>query len=183
MTGKKRLFWGLLCLLAARAVPVWGGEPRSVPIDVYLIVDGSSAMERGKDEALAWISATVIDGILQEGDRIWVWSAGEKPELVYSGGGTDREAARTAVRSIRFQGDRADYRGALREAQAKVRAGGGRISYVLLVSGSGAKDPPSREAESAGLLRYSRVESFSGWRVLTVGLDVEDKLRQSAPRP
>jgi hypothetical protein len=51
---------------------------------------------------------------------------------------------------------------------------------VLLVSGSGAKDPPSREAESAGLLRYSRVEHFSGWRVLTVGLDLDRRVRQSS---
>ncbi|GHV84667.1 hypothetical protein AGMMS50230_02750 [Spirochaetia bacterium] len=176
MIGKKSVLGGLFCLLLINASLIWGQGARSVPIDVYLIVDGSSAMERGKDEAVSWLCTTVIDGMLQNGDRIWVWSAGEKPELVYSG--SDREAAKTAIRAIRFQGNRADYRGALAEARAK--AGGGRVSYALLVSGSGAKDPPTREAESAGLLRYSRVENFSGWRVLTVGLDVDSKVQEAS---
>jgi hypothetical protein len=166
---------GLTTLLRA-------AEPRTVPIDMYIIVDGSSAMERGRQEALVWLCTTVVDGILQEGDRLWVWAAADRPKLIYSGAvETDRESVKTQIRTIRFQGDQADYQAALGEARAAIgRQGGNRLSCTLLISGSGAKDSPSREAESAGLLRYSRVESFSGWRVLTVGLDIEPRVRRSS---
>jgi hypothetical protein len=179
MIGKKLMPWGLLFLFTALGGGLWGGDERTIPIDVYLIVDSSSAMERGKDAALTWLCTTVIDGMLTGEDRIWIWTAGEKPELIYSGTLGDREGAKAAVRGIRFQGDKADYRGALEAARA-ILGRGDRTAYTLLVSGSGAKDPPSREAESAGLLRYSRVESFSGWRVLTIGLDLESRIRRSA---
>jgi len=181
MFGKKLLFWGIFCLLAASTTSLWGADTRTTPIDLYLIVDSSSAMERGKQEAVAWLCSTVVDGILQPGDRIWIWTAGAKPELVYSDTqGADKEGAKTALRSIRFEGNAADYRGALREVQTRASQSGGRVTYTLLISGSGAKDPPSREAESAGLLRYSRVDHFSGWRVLTVGLDLNPKVRQAS---
>jgi len=181
MFGKKAFILGVLCLLAASKSGLWGADTRTAPIDLYLIVDSSSAMERGKTEAIAWLCSTVVDGILQPGDRIWIWTAGAKPELVYSDTqGNDKEGAKTALRSIQFEGDAADYRGALSEVQARANQGSGRVSYTLLVSGSGAKDPPSREAESAGLLRYSRVDHFSGWRVLTVGVDLTPKVRQAS---
>ncbi|MDR2662254.1 MAG: VWA domain-containing protein [Treponema sp.] len=169
------LFLGLTTLL-------WGAEPRAVPLDMYIIVDGSSAMERGREEALTWLCTTVVDGILQQGDRLWVWTVGDRPRLIYSGTVEGpREGVKTSIRAIQFQGDRADYQAALREVRAALaRQGGNRLTCTLLVSGSGAKDPPSREAESAGLLRYSRVESFSGWRVLTVGLDIDAKVRRSS---
>ncbi|MCL1927459.1 MAG: VWA domain-containing protein [Treponema sp.] len=158
---------------------MWGADPRTIPIDVYIIVDSSSAMEKGKEEAMAWLCNTVIDGMLLQEDRIWIWAAGSGPDLIYSGSLGNKEEAKAAVRSIRFQGNAADYRGALQ--QARVLAGtSNRTTYTLLVSGSGAKDPPTREAESAGLLRYSRVESFSGWRVLTVGLDLDPKVTRAS---
>jgi hypothetical protein len=136
-------------------------------------------MEKGREEAVNWLCSTVIDGMLLNQDRIWIWTAGNKPELVFSGTLDNKEDAKTVIRSIRYQGDAADYRGALQEA--KNQAGkSNRTSYTLLVSGSGAKDPPSQEAESAGLLRYSRVESFSGWRVLTIGLDVAAKVDKAS---
>jgi hypothetical protein len=178
MNAKKLKFCCLVCFLAALTTRIWS-DARTVPLDVYIIVDGSSAMEKGRQEAVDWLCGTVIDGILQSGDRIWIWRAGAGPELVYSGTlGADKEAVKAKIRSIQFQGEAADYRGALQEAQSLVNKSD-RISYTLLVSGSGAKDPPSQEAESAGLLRYSRVDSFSGWRVLTVGLDLSARVRQS----
>jgi hypothetical protein len=181
MFGKKLFIIGFLCFFGALGTLLWGGNSRTSPIDLYVVIDSSSAMEKGKQEAIAWLCNNVVDGILQSGDRIWIWTAGAKPELIYSDAqGDNKEAAKAAIRGIRFEGDLADYRGALREVQAKTGQNGNRISYTLLVSGSGAKDPPSREAESAGLLRYSRVDHFSGWRLLTIGLDLSPKVRQSS---
>jgi hypothetical protein len=180
MTGKKLITWGVFCLLAASSARLWGGDARTAPIDLYLIIDSSSAMERGKEAALSWLCTAIVDGILQQGDTIKIWTAGEKPELIYSDeSGNDKEAAKKAIRSIRFGGESADYRGSLQEVRNRVR-GGRRIAYTLLVSGSQAKDPPSREAESAGLLRYSRVDHFSGWRVLTVGFDLDARVQRGS---
>ena len=168
--------WGFICLLIVCAVSMWGANDRTAPIDVYIIVDSSSAMEKGREEATNWLCNTVIDGMLLKEDRIWIWTAGSRPELIYSGTMENKEEAKAAIRSIRYQGDAADYRGALQEAKSQA-VKSNRTSYTLLISGSGAKDPPSREAESAGLLRYSRVDSFSGWRVLTIGLDLDSKIK------
>ena len=178
MIGKNLKKWGIFCLLLAYTPCLWAANDRTTPIDVYIIVDSSAAMEKGREEAANWLCTTVIDGMLLQGDRIWVWTAGTKPELIYSGTLGNKEEAKGAIRGIRYQGNAADYRGALEEA--KNQAGkSSRIGYTLLVSGSGAKDPPSQEAESAGLLRYSRVDSFSGWRVLTIGLDLGPKVSRS----
>jgi hypothetical protein len=136
-------------------------------------------MEKGREEATNWLCSTVIDGMLVKDDRIWVWSAGEKPELVFSGTLENKEAVKEAIRSIQYQGNAADYRGALQEAKNLAQKSK-RVCYTLLISGSGAKDPPSQQAEKAGLLRYSRVESFSGWRVLTIGLDLASKVNKAA---
>ena len=179
MLGKKLKIWGLFSLLIVCTSSVWGGNDRTTPIDVYIIVDSSSAMEKGREEAVNWLCTTVIDGILLTGDRIWIWTAGNRPELIYSGTLGNKEDAKAAIRGIRYEGNAADYRGALQEA--KNQAGkSNRTSYTLLISGSGAKDPPSQEAESAGLLQHSRVESFSGWRVLTVGFDLGPKVHRAS---
>jgi len=180
MIGKKVIALGVFCLLAASTARLWGGDARTVPIDLYLIIDSSSAMDQEKESAFTWLCTTVVDGILQQGDTIKIWTAGQKPELIYSDdSGIDKEAAKKAIRSIRFEGETADYRGSLREVQAKVQSGK-RVAYTLLVSGSQAKDPPSQEAESAGLLRYSRVDHFSGWRVLTVGFDLDTRVQRAS---
>ena len=179
MNRKITRIWGLFCLLLACTSFLWAANDRTTPIDVYIIVDSSSAMEKGKDEATAWLCSTVIDGMLLQGDRIWVWTAGAGPELIYTGTLGNKEEVKSAIRSIKYQGERADYKGALQEAKAQAEKSN-RTCYTLLISGSGAKDPPSQEAESAGLLRYSRVDSFSGWRVLTIGLDLGPKVNQSS---
>jgi len=179
MKEKKLLIFGVLCILAVCTSNLWGNNPRTSPIDVYIVVDSSSAMERGREQAISWLSTTVIDNMLLNTDRIWIWTAGARPELIYSGNLANKEEVKALIRSISFEGDAADYRGALFEAQSLAQRSD-RTTYTLLISGSGAKDPPTREAESAGLLRYSRVESFPGWRVLTVGLDLTPNVRRSA---
>jgi hypothetical protein len=181
--GIKSLFllsWLLVLLPSAQ---IWGEDDRSTPVDMYIIIDSSSSMDRGKEEAVNWLCSTVIDGIAKAGDSLSIWTAGAKPELIYSKNvsAETKEEAKNLIRQIRFSGSAADYKGALNEAQARVLAGpGGRMTYTLLVSGANPKDPPIKEAESAGLLLYSRVESFSGWKVFTVGLDISARVRRSA---
>jgi hypothetical protein len=179
----KKLFLLGWFLVFSPFVRTWGEDVRSIPVDVYIIVDSSSSMEKGKEEAVNWLCTTVIDGIVRAGDSLSIWTAGVQPELIYSKpvSAETKEEAKTLIRQIRFSGVAADYKGALNEVRAKALAGpGNRMIYTLLVSGANPKDPPIKEAESAGLLLYSRVESFSGWRVFTIGLDVSAKVRESA---
>ena len=174
----KNLFrLAILCFLVAGIPHFLTANPRTTPIDVYVIVDSSTAMERVKDDALGWLSSVIIDTMLRSDDRIWIWTAGSSPRLIYSGTLENKELAKTALRSIQFDGSTADYRSALLEAQVLARRSD-RITYTLLVSSSAAADQTDRETELAGLLRYSRVESFPGWRVITVGLDLENRVRR-----
>jgi hypothetical protein len=170
------------CFLCLFPVGTWA-QGREIPLDVYIIVDSSSAMEKGKNEAVSWLCDTVIDGILKDGDRVSIWTAGAKSELVYSGAVSAdiKVEVKNLITQITFSGLSADYKGALGEALTKSRTSPDkRLTYTLLVSGSNPKDPPIKEAESAGLLLYSRVENFSGWKVLTVGLDIASRVRDSA---
>jgi hypothetical protein len=181
--GVKAFFLLSLLLFLLPSVRMRGEDNRSIPVDMYIIIDSSSSMEKGKEEAVNWLCTAVIDGIARAGDNLSIWTAGAKPELIYSKNvsAETKEEAKNLIRQIRFSGNAADYKGALDEAQARVLAGpGGRMTYTLLVSGANPKDPPIKEAESAGLLLYSRVESFSGWKVFTVGLDISARVRRSA---
>jgi hypothetical protein len=179
----KRLFLLGWFLIFSQFVRIWGEDARNIPIDVYIIVDSSSSMEKGKEEAVNWLCSTVIDGIIKAGDSLSIWTAGVQPELIYSKtvSAETKEDAKKLIRQIKFSGSVADYKGALDEVRARALASSGdRMVYTLLVSGANPKDPPIKEAESAGLLLYSRVESFSGWKVFTVGVDLSAKVRESA---
>jgi hypothetical protein len=179
----KKLFLLGLFLVFSPFVRMWGEDTRSIPVDVYIIVDSSSSMEKGKEEAVNWLCTTVIDGIVKAGDSLSIWTAGVQPELIYSKtvSAETKEEAKKLIRQIRFSGSAADYKSALDEVQARALAGpAGRMVYTLLISGASPKDPPIKEAESAGLLLYSRVESFSGWKVFTVGLDLSARIKESA---
>ncbi|MDR0402382.1 MAG: VWA domain-containing protein [Treponema sp.] len=179
--GKRFLSGFLLVFLLS--IRIWGEDSRDIPVDVYIIVDSSSSMEKGKDEAVNWLCGTVIDGIVRPGDSLSIWTAGAEPELIYSKtvSAETKEEAKNLIKQIRFSGAAADYKGALNAVRARALAApGGRMAYTLLISGANPKDPPIKEAESAGLLLYSRVESFSGWKVFTVGLDLNARVRESA---
>jgi hypothetical protein len=167
---------------------LFGGDQRADPVDIYLIFDGSSAIRGGRDSAINWLCDTIIDGLLQEGDSLNIWLAGTTAELVFSGtvdGADQKEPVKAKLRALSSQNAQADYAGALRAAAARKAAAGDRkIAYTLLISGSangapGSAASLSRDADLAGLLRYSRVEDFPGWRVLTVALGIGSQVQRA----
>ena len=172
--------WLILALCAGFS-PLALAETRSVNIEVNLIVDGSAALSNVLDEVTVWISGNLVDRQLQEGDRITIWNAGAKAELVYSAalaGDAEKEQIRQVLRTLSAKGGTADFTGALREAAA--RSSGGTISYTLLVSASPAALSPALSGPESGLMRFSRIEEFPGWRLVVVALNIDSRVRQAA---
>jgi hypothetical protein len=170
---------------------LWAGnglyalDVRSVPIEVNLIMDGSTALKDAGDEAFNWISRQLIDGILQDGDRITIWNAGDKAQIVFSesiSGPQGKENTKKALRSLPKQGSQADFGGALRSAaaQSASRSSKPAISYTVLISGSASSLSPALLGAGADSLKFSRIEDFSGWRVLVIALDINSQVQKAA---
>ena len=160
--------------------PLYSEGARNTPIDVNLIIDGSEAFSEVSKEASAWISDTLIDRLLATGDKITVWSAGGAARVVYSEtikSDMDRENVKKILRGLSPGGNSADFSGALREASSKPQFSG--ISYTLLISSS-ASLSSTLQGPQANLMRFSRIEEFRGWRALTVGLNIDSKVRKAA---
>jgi hypothetical protein len=60
-------------------------------------------------------------------------------------------------------------------------AGNQRTPYTILLSGSTAGPNPFPGGNAAaGMLRYSRILDFSGWRVVTAALGIGPQVRDAA---
>jgi hypothetical protein len=181
---KKSLGWFMLLFL-----PVFleAQDIRTIPLDMYLIVDGSSQAPGAENETAARIGGQIIDRILKDGDSLTLWSAGPKAQVLFSsvlGEGNGKDAAKAKLAALDISGGVPDFSGALREAAAAAArtAGGnsGRISYTLLVSASAEALAPALTGRDAALFRWSRVEEYSRFRVLVVAPDIQAKVRQAA---
>jgi hypothetical protein len=173
----KKIFFGLWTALCFSPVFLFGADLRILPADVYVILDVSPAIGDQRGAAVTWLCDNLIDGRLLEGDTLTILTAGDKTELIFSDSlnAEKKEAAKQALRRIPAGSGPADYSGALREAASRQTGKADRMSYTLLVSGTTG---PS--AASGGLVRYSRIDEFSGWRVLTVGLGIDQRVKAAA---
>jgi hypothetical protein len=149
------------------------------PIDVNLIIDGSDSLTSVKDEVMTWLFRR-LDQILVTGDRVTVWSAGAATRVIYSArieGNTEREAVKNSIRELSPSGNYADFSGALREAATRQSR---PFSYTLLISASPASLSSVLSGPHSNLLRNSRVEEFTDWRALVVGLNIDARVRRAA---
>ena len=155
-------------------LPLHGQDGQRTPIDVNLIIDGSSAYSGVRDEISAWLSGR-LDQILADGDRVTVWSAGPTARVIYSGvmtSSAERESVKRSIRENNASGNTADFSSALNEAAGRQSSG---FSYTLLISAS----PRSISGKTANQLRYSRVEEFPNWRALVVGLNLDARVKRA----
>jgi len=174
---KTGIFIALLVL--CRIFPMYGADVQRAPIDVNLIIDGSSFGAGLKDEINAWVLSR-LDQILAAGDRVTIWNAGTTASVVYTGSinsDSDREALRRSIREAAASSETADFSGALAEAAGRPSS---NFSYTLLVCASTSALSSILSSPQANLLRFSRVEEFSGWRALVVGLNLETRVRRAA---
>ena len=165
----------VFCLLS----PLYGADTERPPIDINLIIDGSAAFSGAREEITSWIFQR-LDQILADGDRVTVWNTESEAKIIYSGAvnsSAERDAVKRSIRELSASGDNADFSGALREA---ARRQGSSYSYTLLIATSNEALASVLESPQGGLLRYSRVEEFSSWRALVVGLDIDSKVKRVA---
>jgi hypothetical protein len=162
---------------------VFASDSRTENLDVFIIIDGSSALEGVRGDALGWLCDCAVDGILREGDRIALWLAADPARELFSGvlsGPGAKETLKSLIRSLTPGGSSADYAGALSAAAAKEAAAEG-MACTLIVSGvrMGYNAFPGN-GEEAAMLRFSRVLDFPGWRVFAVSQGIGSRVRQAA---
>jgi hypothetical protein len=156
-------------------------DGRTIPLDLYLIIDTSERFRENSSEILTWINEQVIDRMLQEGDRLVIWSAGETAGVIYSETiGAAKDEVKNRLQNLDIRGGNADFGGALRDAASRAaRDSANRLSMTLLVSSSAANLAPSLGG-TAGLFRWSRVEQYSRWQALVVAPAIDAQVRRAA---
>ena len=158
-------------------------DRRVIPMDLYIIVDGSEAFQSSKAGAIAWINERIVDRLLVDGDSISVWTAGDRAELAYSGavsGGN--QAIKERLTALTETGKSADFSGALRNVSAGISGSGGgnRLSYTILVAASAGGLESALARDPQGLLRWFRTERYEQWQVLVIAPDIGRKVSQAA---
>jgi len=155
---------------------------RVIPLDMYLIVDGSESFQNSKNDAVTWINSQVVDRTLMDGDRITIWRAGNSAQIIYSGdvsGGKDD--IKNALNSLLTDARTPDFSGALTEAASRVsRTPQDRLSYTMLVTASAEGLEQTLTGGARNLLRWFRSEKYERWQVLVVGPDITPRVRQAA---
>jgi hypothetical protein len=164
-------------LLAFPLAGLSAEEPRKAALDMYLIVQ-----PRPGEEAAAWLCDYLLDKVLREGDRLCVWSAGPAASRLFEGalaGAETRTRLRELFLSLPGGAGPApgvpDYAGALGEAAGMIRRRNDSIPCVLVITGKG-----SLPGTAARLLRFSRIEEFPSFRVITAALGIEAEVRRAA---
>ncbi|MDR0321856.1 MAG: hypothetical protein LBI28_10155 [Treponema sp.] len=181
-TSEKRLNLKIAGILLFLAFAVFFGSAQvyaqRAPIDVNLIIDGSSSLTGVKDEVTTWLFAR-LDQILVNGDRVTVWNAGTRASVIYTGTieGNAKDTLKRSIRESSQSGNVADFSGALREAASRQSS---PYSYTLLISASPAALSAVISSPNASLLRFSRVEEFSTWRALVIGLNIDSRVRRAS---
>ena len=177
---KYRGFYQLLLVLTVFCClsPVYADNQRP-SININLIIDGSAGITGVKEEISSWVTKR-LDQLLIEGDTVTVWSTGTSAKVVYTGkinSNNDKDAVKKSIQDISGSGTVADFSGALKDAASRPSSG---LCYTLLISASSSALSSLLSGPQAGLMRYSRVEEFSGWRAIVVGLNLDTKVKRAA---
>ena len=171
------LFAGFLPLLNAEG-------RRTIPLDVYLIIDGSAALERSRGEIVAWIGEQVIDRILMDGDSVTIWAAGDSARIIHSGvisGEAGRREIRERIQTLDARGQTPDFSGALADAASRLSgAGRDRLTHTMLITASAGGLQPAFTGSARHLFRWFRSEKSAGWQVLVMAPHIGARVQQAA---
>ena len=166
---------------------LYAEDRRVIPLDIYLIIDGSTALKSSKNDAVDWINRQVVDRILIDGDRITVYSAGDRVQIIYSdtigpgGNSGTKNALKDKLAALDTGAKTADFSGALREVLPKVmQTAQDRLAYTMLITASAEGLEPALNGSSQNLFRWFRSEKYERWQVLVVAPDIGRKVQQKA---
>ena len=173
----------ILIILVAFFYPLHAGDNRTIPLDLYLIIDGSSTLKNSKNDTIKWINEQVIDRILLNGDKITVWTAGDRAQVLFSetiSGAEVKTGIKDKIQSLDTGGKTADFTGALRDAASRVsQTGSDRLAVIMLITSSAEVLEPALTGSSQGLFRWFRSEKYERWQVLIVAPDIGRKVQEA----
>ena len=159
-------------------------DSRVIPMDYYLIIDGSQSFQGSKAGAISWINEQVVDRLLMDGDRVTILVAGDSAEVVFSGAVSgDKGAIKDNLANLSTTGRSADFSGALRNVNTRISGAGGgtgRLSYTMLITASADGLERAIAGDTQGLLRWFRTEKYEQWQVLIVAPDIGRRVNQAA---
>jgi hypothetical protein len=189
-SGKKRFLVILIILvmfssfLKVDSKSLLADDKRVIPLDLYMVIDCSESINGVKNDALAWVSSKVVDRLLIEGDKVTIWSAGDRAQVIYNGeisASSGKREIRDLLQNMVTNGKTADFPGALRDLAPRVsQTGQNRLSYTVIVTSSAGGLESALTGSSQSMLRWSRSEKYSGWQVLVAAPDIAPKVRQAA---
>jgi hypothetical protein len=184
MRNRNKRFFIILIILVVFTSFLNADDKRSIPLDLYLVIDCSESFNNAKNDALAWVSSKLVDRLLIEGDKAMIWSAGDSAQVIYNGeitaSGGKREIM-DLLQNLATNGKTADFPGAFGDLAPRVsQTGQNRLSYTVIVTSSALRLESTLTGSSQAMLRWSRSEKYSGWQVLVAGPDIAPKVRQAA---
>jgi hypothetical protein len=182
----------LLAQSRAGANPGAARDERSGSLDVILLLDKSLSMAPYFAKAKEYAAGSVIGSILVPGDRLIVEAVyGKVDRLVKMdiSSETDKAAAIRAIRDVKANGRFTDLGNALDVAKKDLDELGQpeRPKYVLMITDERQEAPAGSPYQATDYklkhpsLEYVKKIDLGEFRAIIVGLQVKDKVAQTAP--
>ena len=159
-------------------------DKRTIPLEMYLIMDSSSSFQEAKTDAVAWFGSQVVDRIFVEGDRVTIWAAGDSAEIVYSdeiAGEGAKTDIKDKLKAISAGSRAADFSGALNDLQPRLSAAPpGRLPITMLVTATAGGLGSALSGRTQAMLKWFRSEKYERWQAFILGPDIGVKVSQAA---
>ena len=158
-------------------------DKRTIPLDLYLIIDDSESFYNAKENAIAWVNGHVLDRLLMEGDSVTIWTAGDSAQIIFSGQISSLDVIKdiqNKLQALQTRGKTADFESALKELEPRLaRTSQDRLSYSVLVTASAGGLWPTLTGNSQSLLRWFRTEKYERWQALILAPDMPRRVSQA----
>ena len=159
-------------------------DKRTLPLDVYLIIDGSESMKDIKDDVSEWLNTQLVDRILIDGDKINIWTSGDSSQLIYSGNislSSENSEIKDKIANFDITGKKPDFLSSLQaSSRMSAQTPQSRLAYTMLITSSAGGLEESFRGNSQGLFRWFRSEKYERWQVLVVDPNLGPKVQQNA---
>lgn len=181
----------VFCVLFLTCTFFLAAGERTIPVDVFLMIDKSLSMEDpGKFDSLQkWVLNELIGQMLIPGDWVTVYQFYEKPEHLLTTTVENTATLNTiynTVKAIKPDGQFTDIGYALETVQAALDARGsnGRFKVLLLLSDL-VQDAPwtskyrgKQESFQSPYLVEARTVKHDNWYEITLDMDIQDAVVQ-----